>query len=213
MPDAAVHLSGIARRFGRRWVLRGLDLSAERGESIAVMGKNGSGKTTLLRVICTLLRPTRGTGRVFGFDLVNDAADVRTTVGLLGHNAGLYDHLTAAENLQFAMRMRGEPADHGRIAETLEKVELAHEAKELVRGFSSGMRRRLAFARILLARPSLLLLDEPYAAFDASGISLVNAYAREVTAAGGAAIIVTHDIERARPAIDRTVHIVDGRIE
>ena len=214
MPDRpAVQLEGIARRFGRRWVLRGLDLTLQSGESLAVMGRNGSGKTTLLRVISTLLRPTRGTGSVYGQRLVDDAAEIRGSIGFLGHAAGLYDHLTAAENLVFAMRMRGDAADHARIAQTLERVGLVHEAKELVRGFSSGMRRRLALGRILLARPSLLLLDEPYAAFDASGISLVNGYAREITAAGGAVIIVTHDLERAKPAVDRTVHIVDGVIQ
>ena len=177
------------------------------------MGRNGSGKTTLLRVISTLIRPTRGTGTVFGHQLVEDAPDIRGVIGLLGHAAGLYDNLTAAENLSFAMRMRGEASNSSAIQQVLEQIGLAPEARELVRGFSSGMRRRLALGKILLARPSLLLLDEPYAAFDADGISLVNAYAREVTAAGGAVIIVTHDLERARPAVDRTVHIVDGRIE
>ena len=81
----AVELNGVARRFGRRWVLRGADLTVQRGEAIALMGRNGSGKTTLLRVIATLLRPTRGSGSVLGFDLVKNAPDVRDSIGLLGH--------------------------------------------------------------------------------------------------------------------------------
>ncbi|MGH7444214.1 MAG: ATP-binding cassette domain-containing protein, partial [Longimicrobiales bacterium] len=95
----ALALDSIARRFGRRWVLRGVSLRVERGEVLALTGRNGSGKTTLLRVVTTALRPTRGTGRVFGHDLVRSAGAVREHVGILAHSAGLYDDLTAGENL------------------------------------------------------------------------------------------------------------------
>ena len=208
----AVQLNAVARRFARRWVLRGLDLTVQPGESVAIMGRNGSGKTTLLRVVCTLLRPSRGGGSVFGHDLVRAADDVREQIGLLAHQAGLYDQLTAAENLRFALRMMALDSRASAVDSALERVGLLHERNELVRGFSAGMRRRLALGRIMLRRPRLLLLDEPYAAFDADGIALVNGYTREVVGAGGSAIIVTHDLERARPAVDRTLTIVDGRI-
>ncbi len=209
--EAAVRLEGVARRFGRRWVLRGIDLEVARGEVVALTGRNGSGKTTLLRVLCTLLRPTRGAGRVFGLDLVAEAGEVRERVGLLAHHAGLYDDLTAAENLVFAERMRGRRGEPARVAGVLEQVALAAHAGERVRGFSAGMRRRLALARLLLEPPELLLLDEPYASFDVDGIELVNGFARQVAAAGGAAIVATHDLERGRGAIARRVHIEEGR--
>jgi heme exporter protein A len=202
----------VARRFSRRWVLRGADLTVKRGEAIALMGKNGSGKTTLLRVISTLLRPTRGTGKVFGFDLVREAAEVREFVGLLGHHAGLYDDLTASENLRFSVRMAGLPYDPGAVDAALERVGLGAERKERVRGFSAGMRRRLALGRLFLRRPQLLLLDEPYAAFDATGIVLVNGFAREIANQGGTVIVVTHDYPRAAEAVDRVVRIENGRV-
>src|SRR5688572_20868102 len=103
--DATVDLNGVARRFGRRWVLRGVDLVVHAGEAVALMGSNGSGKTTLLRVVATLLRPTRGTMRVLGFTLPDEAGQVREHIGLLGHQAGLYEDLTASENLGFSLRM------------------------------------------------------------------------------------------------------------
>src|SRR5262245_31002269 len=209
----AVELHGIARRFGRRWVLRGAELTVEQGVAVAVMGRNGSGKTTLLRVIATLLRPTRGQGRLFGLDLVSEAAEVREFVGLLGHHSGLYEDLTALENLRFSQRMAGLPYDALQVALALDRVGLAQESNERVRGFSAGMRRRLAFARILLRPPRLLLLDEPYAAFDAAGVALVNEFARETARTGGAVIVVTHDLARARPAVDRVLHIEAGRIQ
>ncbi len=207
----ALRLDGIARRFARRWVLRGLSLTVQPGEAVALMGRNGSGKTTLLRIVSTALSPTRGTGSVFGNDLQQDGQSVRELVGVLGHAAGLYEDLTALENLRFALRMAGLPADKEAIRRALAAVRLAHEENERVRNFSAGMRRRLALARLLMRPPRLLLLDEPYAAFDKDGVDLVNDFVRDRLRAGGAALIATHDVERALPVIGRVVHIIDGQ--
>lgn len=209
---SAADLQGIARRFGRRWVLRGVSLRVEPGEAVALMGRNGSGKTTLLRIVSTALSPTRGTGRVFGHDLQRAGERVRGLVGVLGHAAGLYEDLTGAENLQFALRMCGMKPDRSAIEGALAEVGLVEAGDERVRTFSAGMRRRLALARLVLRPPRLLLLDEPYAAFDVDGIRKVNDFVRRVTAAGGAAIVSTHDLERALPVADRVVHIVDGQL-
>ena len=206
----ALQLDGIARRFNRRWVLRGISLRVQPGEAIALMGRNGSGKTTLLRIIATALSPTRGSGRVFGSDLQKDGGAVRERVGILGHAAGLYEDLTALENLRFALRMAGLVADKEQMRLALAAVRLAAEENERVRNFSAGMRRRLGLAKLLMRPPQLLLLDEPYAAFDSDGIELVNSFVRETVSAGGAAIISTHDFARARPVVGRIIRIVDG---
>ena len=209
----AVDLQNIARRFARRWVLRGASLLVRPGEIVGMLGRNGSGKTTLLRVISTSLRPTRGTGTVFGNELVADADEVRACVGVLGHYAGLSDDLTAEENLRFATRMSGMKIAREAMQQALEEVGLGNEARERVRGFSAGMRRRLAMARLLLRPPQLLLLDEPYASFDQHGIEFVNDFVRKTAAQGGAAIVVTHDPARAADVTSRMMRIVDGRIE
>lgn len=176
------------------------------------MGGNGSGKTTLLRIIATLIRPTRGSGRVLGFELTADAAAIREHVGLLGHHSGVYDDLTAAENLHFSMRMAGLSVDAAQLHGVLRSIGLEQDAQQRVRGFSAGMRRRLALGRLLLRPPQLLLLDEPYAAFDADGVALVNRFVRSTTERHGAAIVVTHDFARAQPAVDRVLRIEGGRI-
>jgi heme exporter protein A len=212
----AIELEGVARRFGRRWALRGVSLTAQAGESIMLVGRNGSGKTTLLRVLSTAIRPTRGAGSIFGHDLVRRADRVRPLVAYLGHDSGLYGDLTGRENLRFAERMRnaGAAADarEERIAHTLERVGLAAEADERTRGFSAGMKRRLALGRVLLAGPRLLLLDEPYASFDASGIELVNEVVMATRAAGGCAVVATHDPDRAAEVATRSVRMEEGRL-
>ena len=212
MSELAIELDQIARRFARRWVLRGVSLQVRQNEAVALLGRNGSGKTTLLRVVATLLRPTRGTGRVFGYQLVKEAEDIRGYIGILGHHAGLYDDLTASENIRFAMRMYGLNVTREQIQSALDEVGLAAEYKERVRGFSAGMRRRLALARLILRPPQLLLLDEPYAAFDQAGIDQVNAFVRRIVDHGGAALIATHDPNRAKAVCDRMVRIEDGKM-
>jgi heme ABC exporter ATP-binding subunit CcmA len=208
----AVELGGIAHRFPRRWVLRGVSLRLAHGEAVAITGANGSGKSTLLRIIATLLRPTRGGGSVHGFDLARDAGIVRPFIGMLGHTNGVYADLSAEENLRFTLRMLGRPADSATVARALAEVGLAREASERVRTFSAGMQRRLALARLTLQAPLLLLLDEPYGSFDAEGIERVNEMIQAGCARGGAALVVTHDPARAERVVDRIVRLEEGRI-
>lgn len=208
----AVELEGLAKRFGRRWALRGVSLRIEPGEAVALVGRNGSGKTTLLRVVTTLLRPTRGLVRVMGRDAVREAAAVREHVGFMAHAPGLYDDLTAAENLRFAVRMMGRAVEGNRIADALGAVGLAAESNERVRGFSAGMRRRLVLARLRLQRPDVLLLDEPYASFDAEGVELLNTFIRETADRGGAVVVATHDLARGVGVLDRIVSLDAGRV-
>lgn len=208
----AVELTSVARRFGSRWVLKGATLAVRRGETVAILGRNGSGKTTLLRIIATLLRPTRGSGTVFGHDLARGADLVRAHAGLLGHTNAVYPDLTAGENLGFTVRMLGRALDPRSVENALEMVGLAAHTNTRARGFSAGMQRRLALARLRLIAPELLLLDEPYSSLDQDGIELVTALIADTQRKGGATILVTHDIGRATTAADRLVALDDGRI-
>jgi heme exporter protein A len=203
-------LQGLARRFGARWALRGITLHVQPGEVVGIMGHNGSGKSTLLRVVSTALRPSAGEGWVFGHHLLREAVAVRRHIGFLAHAAGLYEDLTADENLIFAARMFG--VDESGIAPVLDRVGLTGVRHERVRGYSAGMQRRLALARLVLGVPRLLLLDEPYNNFDTQGIELVNHVIREARDRGGSALVVLHDRRQGEHVLDRVIELGRGVI-
>jgi heme exporter protein A len=206
----SLELRDIAHRFAGRWVLRRCSLEIRPGEAVALVGGNGAGKTTLIRIIATLLRPTRGTGRVLGADIIEDPMAVRERIGMMGFAPALYEDLTARENLSFACRMRGDRPDATKIELALDDVGLSPHADLRVRGFSSGMRRRVALARVLLYSPELLLLDEPYAALDEEGASLINRVITQVNERGGAVLAATHDLPRAAEVMHRVVRLDAG---
>lgn len=209
--ELAIEAQGVARRFGARWVLRGVSLQLEPGEIVGLLGANGSGKTTLLRIFGTLLKPTAGTALIYGHDVARETDAVRSELGFLAHTPGLYDDLTARENLKFGAMMLGLPAGHNLDA-ALERVGLGHVINERVRGFSAGMQRRLAMARLLLRHARVLLLDEPYSNLDTAGIALMNAIITEAGNAGGAALVVLHELAPAAGVLDRTITIENGRV-
>jgi heme exporter protein A len=207
----AIDAHRLGKRFGIRWVLRGVTLDVARGEVVGLLGANGSGKSTVLRILGTLMRPNAGAATIEGLDVVRDAATIRSHVGYLAHTPGLYDDLTAHENLAFAADMLGLPASTA--AESLDRVGLRQVRDARVRGFSAGMQRRLALARLILRRPTILLLDEPYANLDGDGVDLMNSVIRDVISKGGAALLALHELAPARPLLDRTLLLSEGRIE
>lgn len=208
--DRAIEARGLGKRFGIQWVLRGVTLDVGRGQTAALLGPNGSGKSTVLRILGTLLKPNAGTATVNGLDIVRDAISVRAQIGYLAHTPGLYDDLTARENLQFAADMLGLP--HSLIDGSLEQVGLAAMARSRVRGFSAGMQRRLSLARLMMRNPKVLLLDEPYANLDEDGVALMNSFIRSVTGSGGAALLALHELAPAAAILDRTLTLSEGRI-
>src|SRR5439155_1365391 len=146
--------------FGAHVVLDDVSLEVRPGEAVALVGPNGAGKTTVLRILATLLRPSRGTARVAGYDCAQEAERVRAHVGLLAHGTWVYEDLTPLENLKFWATLGGLPRGLDALHGALAAVDLDRVADERVRTFSLGMKRRLALARVVLAAPPVLL---PYA--------------------------------------------------
>ena len=178
--------------------VRRISLEVERGQTVLVRGPNGAGKSTLLRIIATALSPTTGRGQILGFDLLSEREEIRRRTELISHRTRLYEDLTAIENLHFAAVIY--MVDPKKVARALADVGLSQVGRERVRGFSQGMRQRLALARALLRDPELLLLDEPYSGLDREAKELVDGLVTDARHAGRTTLIVTHDATRTHLA-------------
>jgi heme exporter protein A len=208
----AVETSDLARLFAGSAALAGVSLTVEAGRTIALLGPNGAGKTTLLRLLATAIRPSFGTARVDGLDLDRDAALVRERVAYLSHATGLYDDLTARENLEFAAVMLDTPDRASRVDRALDDMGLAPRADERVRSFSAGMRKRLALARVLLGHASLVLLDEPMAALDDDGMGLVEQLLAAWKEMGVTVLVASHSTDRLESHLDARVVLDRGLV-
>ena len=211
-PTSNVSLRAVAVRRTGSLVLRNVDLDIGPGTAVAVFGPNGSGKTTLLRVLATLLRPSQGHGEVLGATLGTAAVEgVRRRIGLVGHEPALYPNLTLGENLELTATLLG-GAGRAAAADALDRVGLAAAADRRASRSSNGMRRRVEFARMMLIRPDLLLLDEAHVGLDPAAWRLVGHLVEDVTARNGSTLIVAHEQDRVRPLVTRAVELVDGTV-
>lgn len=208
--DTALDLRGVAKLYGRTAALRAVTLRLAAGQTLVLLGPNGSGKTTLLKIVAGAIAPTLGTGTILGHDLRAERLALRSEIGLLASESYLYDDLTAAENLRFILTMSGRKPAAGEIAAVLGEVGLGDHAENRVRSFSSGMRRRLSLARLLVLKPRLLLLDEPYNSLDAGAAHLVDDLVRRAAAAGKTTVLSTHDAERGLALADQVATLEAG---
>ena len=193
-------------------MLDGVSLDVRPGEALGLLGANGAGKTTVLRIVATLLRPSRGQVTVAGLDVVRDAEEVRRLVAYVGHGSHLYEDLTARENLTFWATLAGEPGGDEAIRSALATVDLDRAEDDRVRTFSSGMKRRLSLARLLLVRPRVLLLDEPFASLDQQAKKWLAEHLLGFKAAGGAILMSTHSFGRELDVADRVAILAEGRV-
>ena len=210
--EPLIRVTGLRKAFGARLVLDGITMEVRPGEAVALLGANGAGKTTLLKIVATLVRPSRGTVAVGGHDCAREPDAVRRLVGLVAHGAHLYEDLTALENLRFWTTLAGLDARRETLRAALAEVELDRMAAERVRTFSAGMRRRLALARLALARPRVLLLDEPFAGLDQRAKKWLGEHLESFKAGGGALLMATHSFGRELATADRLAILAGGRL-
>lgn len=208
----AVEALGLCRRYGRSWALIDVDLAVPRGRSLLVAGRNGSGKSTLFRVLAGALKPDRGTYRICGHDGIAARQEARAAVGLLGHYSNTWDALSALQNLQVTARFAGKPAGRRDLMPLLEEVGLAERAGSPITSFSAGMRKRIAFARVLLQAPRVVLLDEPYGQLDPPGFAFVDALVPRLTAQGCTVLMASHMLEKGAELCDEGLALERGRV-
>jgi len=209
---AALKLSGVSKRFGRSLAVDAVDLEIEVGRSTALLGPNGAGKTTLLRLAATLLRPSAGSIRILGIDAGRSGVEVRRLIGVLAHECLLYPDLSASENLLFYARLFRVPDPAARIREPVERMDLGGWAHRPVRTLSRGLLQRCALARVLLHRPRVLLLDEPFTGLDIEARTRLCAVLAETHRAGATLLMSTHDLATALEICDSAVVLARGRV-
>jgi ABC-2 type transport system ATP-binding protein len=212
--EDAVHAEGLVKEFGDVKALDGLDLVVPRGKVVGLLGPNGSGKTTTVRILATLLKPTKGIAYVNGFSVEKQADEVRHSIGLTGQYAAVDEFLTGRENL----RMFGDlyhlaPAYvKDRSEELLDWFDLTEAADRPAKTYSGGMRRRLDLASSLIAKPSILFLDEPTTGLDPRSRLGLWGVIESLVSEGTTVLLTTQYLEEADKLADDIVVIDHGRV-
>ena len=212
--DLAVEASGLVKTFGTTRAVDGVDLEVPRGTVYGLLGPNGAGKTTTVRLLTTLLRPDGGTARVDGIDVAADPGAVRARIGLTGQYAAVEERLTANENLDLIGRLYHLPRSQvrRRAAELLDRFDLVDAADRVVSGYSGGMRRRLDIAMSLIARPSVLFLDEPTTGLDPRSRLAMWELIEELGDDGTTVLLTTQYLDEADRLAEQIVVIDTGRV-
>ena len=204
--------TGLGRRFGDLWAIRGVDLEVSRGEVLGLLGPNGAGKTTTVRLLTALIEPTEGRASVDGLDVVERPEEVRARVGILTETPGLYEKLSATANLDFFGRLYGLDAATRaeRIEHYLRLFSLWERRDDVAGNFSKGMKQKLAIARALLHDPAVVFLDEPTAALDPEAAYVVREAIEALRRSGRTIVLATHNLDEADRLCDRVAFVRGG---
>ncbi len=211
----AIETNQLTKAFNSLTAVDKLDITVESGEIFGLLGPNGAGKTTIISMLCTILKPTSGTAKVNGFDIVREATQVRKSIGIVFQDPSVDDRLTGRENLYMHANLYGVPASEqeSRIEHVLKLVELQDRADDLLRTYSGGMRRRLELARGLIHYPKVLFLDEPTLGLDPQTRDHVWRYIRELKETHDITVVLTtHYMDEADRLSDRIAIMDYGKI-
>jgi len=208
-----VEIRKVAKRYGSERALAGVSLDLAAGSMCALLGHNGAGKSTLLGVVSTLVRPTGGSVAYRSNGAAVTGAEVRREIGMLAHASLCYAELSARENLALIAGLYEVDGSAAAIDGVLDRVGLDRKARDrAARTYSRGMVQRLALARALLTRPSLLLLDEPFTGLDRDGALALGEQLGVLRDAGAIVVVVTHDLEAIAGRADHVAILRRGQL-
>lgn len=209
-----LQVSGLSKAFGEVRAVSDVSFEVRTGEIHGLLGPNGAGKTTLISMISGLLRPDAGKVTVDGADFWSDPARAQKIMGVVPQEVALYEELSGRENLEFWGRLAGLTAVEARkrAGEVLEALSLADRARDAVRNYSGGMKRRINIGCALLHRPKMLLLDEPTVGIDPQARANILEFVRQLGAGGTAILYTTHYLEEAETLCNRIGIIDHGRL-
>jgi ABC-2 type transport system ATP-binding protein len=205
----------LTRQFGQLTAVDKLNITVDHREIFGLLGPNGAGKTTTISMLCTILKPTSGTGKINGYDITKQANQVRKSIGIVFQDPSVDDRLTGRENLFMHANLYGVPSSKQkpRIDKVLKLVELEQRADDILRTYSSGMRRRLEIARGLIHYPKVLFLDEPTIGLDPQTRDHIWKYIKELKETHDITVVLTtHYMEEADRLSDCVAIIDYGKI-
>ncbi len=211
----AIEAEDLRKVFGDVVAVDGISFSVEEGELFGLLGPNGAGKTTTINILTTLIRPTSGSARVWGYDVRTETSKVRSVIGLVPQDLTVDDELTGIENLRLMASLYHVPKDvaEKRTEEVLELVDLKEASKRKVETYSGGMRKRLELAAALIHRPKVLFLDEPTLGLDVQTRAHIWEYIRRLVREEQLTVLMTtHYMEEADANCDRVAVIDRGKI-
>ena len=211
----AIEIKNLSKHFNKLKAVNNVSFEVKEGEIFGLLGPNGAGKTTIIKMLTTLLRPTKGEAKVWGFDILNQKDEVRNSIGIVFQEPALDTRLTGQENLDFHARIYGlnQEKREKRIEEVLNLVELKDKSNVLVKDYSGGMQRRLEIARGLMHYPKVLFLDEPTLGLDAQTRRRIWEYILKLNKREKTTIILTtHYMEEADYLCQRVAIIDFGKI-
>ncbi len=210
----AIWTSGLSRSFGEFKAVDGIDLVVEQGEIFSLLGPNGAGKTTIIKMLCCLLRPSGGTARIMGHDVLRDSMSVKQVIDVSPQETAIAEHLNAWENLALMAGLHGVegPEIRRRSGNLLEMMALAGRADERVKRYSGGMKRRLSIAMALISNPQVLFLDEPTLGLDPQSRRTIWEYIDGLKG-DTTVMLTTHYLDEADELADRVAIIDEGKVK
>ncbi len=214
-PPVLVEAQDLQKRFRTFHAVKGVSFRCYAGEVFGLLGPNGAGKTTTIRMLTTILRPTSGTARIAGHDVIEDPEAVRRVIGVLPENTGIYGRLTAREVVRYAGRLYGVQPEvlEARMEAIFDGLELTPDIDRVTDTFSKGMKQKVNIARALVHDPPVVFLDEPTSGLDVISARSVRGFVQRFKRDGRCVIMSTHIMEEAERLCDRVAIIAGGKIQ
>ena len=209
-----IRVQNITKSFGKVQAVRDVSFEAPDGKITGLLGPNGAGKSTTLRVLYTVIRPDSGSASIDGVDVVSNSLEARRRVGALPHGAGLYQHLTARENIAYYATLAGVDKSEidGRVEQVIDELEIREFADRQTKGFSQGQRTKVALARSLVHDPHNVILDEPTSGLDVTATRSLRDIIRKLKSNGRCVLFSSHIMQEVAALCDDIVIISHGKV-
>ncbi|APC40242.1 ABC transporter ATP-binding protein [Clostridium estertheticum] len=210
-----LEVKNLTKKFKNFTAVEGVSFVVNGGEILGLIGENGAGKTTIMRMLATMLKVTEGEGKIAGHDLVKEPESIRGEIGILfGGEVGLYDRLTARENIMYFAQLNGMSEGDAKksIEELKRELEMSEFIDKRVGKFSRGMKQKVAIARSIVHKPSVMLFDEPSTGLDVSATRLIQDFIFKCKSEGKAIVFSSHSMTEIEKLCDRVVIIHKGKV-